>query len=88
MSHHYLESPQTLFSGQGGRMEHRYLHMRQGVIFIEFRVLLFPLLPQTRFTILFQNLFDTRRWKAEKEARDLSTGINFSYTSPNSRRPL
>ena len=52
MSHHYLESPQTLFSGQGGRMEHRYLHMRQGVIFIEF--LLFPLLPQTRFTILFQ----------------------------------
>ena len=56
MSQHYLESPQTLFSGQvdhsnkcrvikislpitilcqGGRMEHRYLHMRQDFLFTQ-----------------------------------------------------
>ena len=29
MSQHYLGNPQTLFLGQGGRMEHRYLHMRR-----------------------------------------------------------
>ena len=40
-----------------------------------------------RFLFVPMKVF-CRRWKAEKEAKDLATGINFSYTSANSRKPL
>ena len=51
-------------------MEHRYLHMRQGVIFIEFRVLLFPLLPRRDSPFCF-NFFLYQ----EMEGREGGSGL-------------